>query len=241
MPGDAGHAGRYADAIHDARVQGTDAFQSWFDDSPSEAESVRRGFWDFAFHILTPAVVARIAQPAEATALEIGYGGGRLLNAAACFFGRAIGIDVHREAAEVEAFLHRHGRENTELLQSDGASIPVESGTVDLVYSFIVLQHLPDHDSFASYLSEARRVLRSGGTAQLYYGRLASRDPRRRYREIDSPVNHVSLELAPRHARRLARDAGFEVVDERRSFKRVPDGYPKDRGGQAAMTLAVRA
>lgn len=235
------HAHRYAEAIGAARAEGADAFQAWFDDSSSEEDSIRHGFWDFALHVLTPAACARIARPGEATALEIGYGGGRLLNAAATFFGRAIGIDVHGEAPTVEEFLRRQGRENVALVQSDGASIPVEDGSVDFVYSFIVLQHLPDHGAFVSYLRETRRVLRPGGTAQLYYGRLASRNPRRRYREIQAQVNHVSLELAPRHARRLARDAGFAVLAEQVSYKRVPDGYPGARGGQAGMTLAVRS
>lgn len=238
-PGGDEHVDRYASAIGEARAQGADAFQAWFDDSPSEEESVRRGFWDFALHVLTPAACRRLARPGESTALEIGYGGGRLLNAAGSFFGRAIGVDIHGEAAAVETFLRRQGRENVSLLQSDGASIPVESGSVDFVYSFIVLQHLPDHDTFVAYLRETRRVLRPGGTAQLYYGRLASRNPRRRYREIDAPVNHVSLQLAPRHARRLARAAGLAVVAEQVSYKRVPDGYPHARGGQAGMTLAA--
>ena len=74
------HFRRYADAIHAARAAGTDTFQSWFNTSESIEESLRRGYWDFALHILTPGVARRIADPGSLTALEIGYGGGRLLN-----------------------------------------------------------------------------------------------------------------------------------------------------------------
>jgi ubiquinone/menaquinone biosynthesis C-methylase UbiE len=237
---DEAHRQRYASAIHEAQQESPDRFQAWFDDAASEDEAMRRGFWDFSLHILVPAVCERLRDPGSLTALEIGYGGGRLLNAAGSFFGSAIGIDVHDEAAHVGAALDRRGRSNVTLLKTDGTSLPVEAESVDFVYSFIVLQHLPRYDAFVRYLDETHRVLRSGGVAQLYYGRLRSRDPRRRYREIDAPVNHVSLQLAPRHVRKLARSAGFDVVGEGRSYKKVPDGYRNARGGQASVTLMRR-
>ncbi|TMK26818.1 MAG: class I SAM-dependent methyltransferase, partial [Actinobacteria bacterium] len=158
-----------------------------------------RGYWDFALHILTPGVARRIADPGSLTALEIGYGGGRLLNAAASFFGRAIGIDVHDEAESVSALLADCGRRNVELHQTDGRGIPLPDETIDFVYSFIVLQHLPSLDAFRRYVEETHRVLRPGGIAQLYFGKLAGRSPLRRVRETPAaPVNDVSLELSPR-------------------------------------------
>jgi len=232
------HRRRYAEAIHDARAGGGDAFQSWFNRTDTEEEALRRGHWDFALHILTPAACSRLADPGSLTALEIGYGGGRLLNAAACHFGRAVGIDIHHEEAEVRALFERLGRDNVELHTTDGSGIPLEDGSVDFVYSFIVLQHLPRYESFVRYVEETHRVLSPRGVAQLFYGRLRSRDPRRRYRELpDAKVNHTSLELAPRHAAAVSRAAGFEVVDSGGSYKNVPDGYPGQPGGQGYVTL----
>lgn len=235
------HNRRYADAIGAARAGGADEFQNWFNRSASVEESLRRGFWDFAVHVLTPSVVRRLADPGSLTALEIGYGGGRLLNAAASYFGRVVGVDVHEEAEAVGELLAAIGRDNVELLHTDGRTIPLPDASIDVVYSFIVLQHLPSLDVFRTYVDESHRVLRPGGVAQLYFGRLTGRNPLRRMREIpDAPVNHVSLELAPRHAARLCRQAGFDVVGRGVSHKNVPDGYPDAVGGQAYVTLVKR-
>jgi SAM-dependent methyltransferase len=235
------HRQGYVDAIHAARDAGDDAFQSWFNKSGNVGESLRRGYWDFAFHVLTRDVVDRLADPGSLTALEIGYGGGRLLNAAASFFGAAVGIDVHDEAAAVAALLAEQGRRNVELLRTDGRTVPLPDESVDFVYSFIVLQHLPSLAAFESYVSEAHRVLRPSGVAQLYFGRLTGRSRLRRFQELpDAQVNHVSLALSPRYAARLCRSAGFSVVGRGVSYKNVPDGYPNVRGGQGYVTVVKR-
>jgi SAM-dependent methyltransferase len=234
---DEAHRQRYSKAIRDARDAGGDSFQSWFNRADSEEAAFRQGFWDFAFHILTRPVYEHIEGPGALTALEIGCGGGRLLNAAAEFFGHAIGIDVHGELDAVGEMLAARGRTNVTLLQTDGTRIPVDDASVDFVYSFIVLQHLPRFDALVRYVEETHRVLRPGGVAQLYYAKLHSHDPRRRYREIDAPVNHVSLAVAPRELKRLARAAGFTVVATGGSVKRAPDGHPDKPGGQVHATL----
>jgi len=235
------HNRRYADAISAARVGGSDRFQSWFNQSSSVDESLRRGYWDFAVHVVKPEVAARLGNPGTLTALEIGYGGGRLVNAAGSFFGRVIGIDVHGEKDEAAALLEREGKSNVELHQTDGRTIPVGDGVVDFVYSFIVLQHLPSLETFQAYLRETHRVLRRGGVAQLYYGLLRSRNHMRRFREIpEAAVNHVSLQISPRFARRLCQRVGFDVVGHGISYKNVPDGYPLVVGGQAYVALVKR-
>ena len=93
---DSAHQKKYAEAIKVARLQGLEAFHNWFDKSGSLYELTLRGFWDFSFHILTPAVQKFIANPERKTAMEIGYGGGRLLNAACHFFSKVIGINFPR-------------------------------------------------------------------------------------------------------------------------------------------------
>jgi SAM-dependent methyltransferase len=231
------HQRRYSQAIRAARERGSDAFQRWFDEAPSEEEALRRGYWDFTTHILTPAVCERLADPGALTALEIGYGGGRLLNAAATYFGRAIGVDIHEEAPAVQTLLERLGHTNITLLQGCGADIPLDEASVDFVYSFIVFQHLQRFDSFLGYVREAFRVLRPGGVAQVYYGRLRSRNPRVRYRELDVAPNDISLMVSARVARHVCRSAGFTIVDAGCSYKRSPDGYGKVEGSQRYVTL----
>ena len=76
-------------------------FQSWFNKCDSVEESVMAGYWDFAVHILTPVVLEHRKNPIDSNALEIGYGGGRLINDACSYFGHVIGIDIHEEKSFV--------------------------------------------------------------------------------------------------------------------------------------------
>lgn len=242
------HRDSYASAIHSARLAGSDAFQSWFNQAEDEQTATVRGSWDFSFHMLTRPVCARIAAPEKAVALEIGYGGGRLLLAAAAHFKRAIGIDIHGEADAVDAYLRARGCTNFELLRTDGCTIPVPDRSVDFIYSFVVLQHLPNLAVLRGYLAAAQRALTDTGVAQLYFGHfgglgLASRIRHAfaGYLEIrDAPVNHSSLLLREGFAWGLCRSAGFSIVDSGTSYKSVPDGYPRRPGGQFYLTLVKR-
>ncbi len=178
-------------------------------------------------------------------ALEIGYGGGRLMNTACGFFSHVAGVDIHEKGALVEKYLRTAGRNNFSLYQNDGMTLPIPDASIDFVYSFIVLQHLPSFQVFVSYLRECSRVLKSGGVAQLYFGtwrKLSWQEQmlyfRQGYREIfDAPVNHTSLVVRVGKAKSLARSIGFQIIASGRSYKRVPDGYPSTIGGQDYITV----
>jgi len=157
---DAEHQKRWTEATCEAQGQGDVAFQNWFDQTDSIWRSIVRGYWDFAFHILTPKVCSYINNPEQKTALEIGYGGGRILNAACSFFKQAIGIDIHNSADVVEQFLVSQGKRNFKLIRTNGRTIDVENESVDFIYSFIVLQHLPSFGVFESYVQESYRCLK---------------------------------------------------------------------------------
>ena len=239
------HQKRYRDAIHEAKNQGIDAFQSWFNRSENRQQSIVRGSWDFSVHILTPAVCKLMSEPEHKTALEIGFGGGRLLNAACKYFQFAIGVDIHEEQAFVEGFLKEQGNQNFKLLRTTSNEIAIKANSVDFVYSFIVLQHLPTLSSLTGYLEEIHRVLKPNGVAQLYFGKFNKLKPAAQlksfwagYKEIsNAPVNHISLVLRGGKMRTLCQAYGFQVVESGPSYKTVPDGFPKSRGGQNHVTL----
>ncbi|MGI0133848.1 MAG: class I SAM-dependent methyltransferase [Candidatus Micrarchaeaceae archaeon] len=65
---------------------------------------------------------------------------------------RVIGIDVDQDAS-VNPFMD-------EFRKLDGPSWPIEDGSIDLIYSDFVLEHVDDPDNF---FSEAWRVLKPGG------------------------------------------------------------------------------
>ena len=239
------HDIQYVNAIHESSGRGMAEFQSWFNASDDLNQATVSGYWDMALHILTPSVCKYIDQPDRRTALEIGYGGGRILNAACDFFGHVYGVDIHLEQSVVEDFFRSNNRSNFTLLNSRGNTIDLPSESIDLVYSFIVLQHLEYFKDFVIYLEETLRLLRSGGVAQLYFGSFGRLPLKGRvrlfftgYKEIpDALVNHTSLLIRTGHAVSIAKSMGFKVVDRGHSYKRVPDGFPDITGGQNYITL----
>lgn len=98
------------------------------------------------------------------TCVEIGCGVGRLTRALAGSFERVVALDV---SAEMIARAERVVPPNVELELVDGSAIPVADGTVDAVFSAIVLQHLERFDDVRAYLADAHRALRPGGSAML--------------------------------------------------------------------------
>ena len=218
-------------------------FLRYFNDADTPQQSWVSGSWDFSCHILKPALARQLGEPFDKVALEIGYGGGRLLHAACRHFRHVIGVDVHGQAAMVRTLLEQQGVSNFELHQTDGRSFPVASGSVDLVYSFIVLQHLPSMDALERNLQETRRVLRSEGAAILYFGYLPSR-PWRWHGVRDlaahqpARTREVTLRLTMPSARRLLGRAGFRTLQMRRSTKRP---WREDYGGQFYAVLGLQA
>jgi len=230
----------YRKRIKQARDEGISAFTEWFD-KPKDPNTVfEEAESDFRHHILTTVVKNLLEGMQEMVALEIGYGGGRLMNAGCTRFKKVIGIDVHNEASTVEKILNEHGHQNFELKHSTGATIDVGSESTDFIYSFIVFQHFTSINTFKKYITEIHRCLKYGGVAQIYYGSFYNlsfvdkiRFLNRRYVEIDAPVNHTSLILRKGYAIEIAEINGFRIHDTGVSYKE----YPTIRGGQEYMTL----
>jgi SAM-dependent methyltransferase len=248
------HVVGFREEIGKAGAASRDAFFTWFDEAGGADEAFVRGAWDFTVHLAAP-LAPHLTSPERKTVLEIGHGGGRILAAAARHFGGAIGIDVHDENPRVAAELQARGLRNVELRQTDGRRIPAPDAAIDVVYSFIVLQHVERVAIFANYVVEAHRVLKPGGLAILYFGRWCrfSHDTRSRlryagdrvaerlllrrgYKEIAAPVNHTNLLVSRSYAARLAAGAGFTVLRKLVSHKRVPDGTAR-YGGQHGLIL----
>lgn len=249
-----GHIKGFKEEISKTSKISEDAFFTWFNESQDKDTSFVRGYWDFAFHILSPAW-KYISTPENKTALEIGYGGGRLLSAASRFFGAVIGVDIHDNAVLVDEELRKRGIKNFQLLTSDGTSIPVEDNKIDFVYSFIVLQHVEKYEILVSYIKDVYRILNVGGVAVLYFGRktyfpnsksskfmllldrlMESVFVLHGYREIAARVNETNLVVTLAHAKKLAKSMGFDVVVDMVSHKKIPDGV-EIFGGQHGLVL----
>lgn len=252
-----GHIVGFREEIARAASGSDDEFFTWFDSARDKEAAFIRGSWDFMVHIARPAAPF-LRRPETLTALEIGYGGGRILAAASRCFSHVTGVDIHAHASRVTRELEQRGVRNVTLLTTDGRTLGVEDGSRDVVYSFIVLQHVEKYAIFRNYLQETRRVLRPGGLAVLYFGRNARWSEHRRsparyvldriaerlllrggYRELRAQVNCTNLVVSLAHAKALARADGFRVLRTLVSRKKVPDGIRRF-GGQHGLVLRKR-
>lgn len=239
------HQQKYSQAIKQVNKKGMDSFQSWFDKSTNTRQAIIRGYWDVHCHILTPIVCDHISNPEKRIALEIGYGGGRLINAMCSYFKKVIGIDIHQQQKTVKQFLNKCQKINYQLIQTSGNRINLKSKSVDFIYSFIVFQHLPTFKVLNDYLQETYRCLKPKGLAQLYYGKYSKLNPLAQvqnlitgYKEItNAPVNHTSLVVHQNRMKIICRNIGFKILDTGSSYKRSPDGYRNKPGGQNYITI----
>ncbi len=132
--------------------------------------SRKNDLWDFSLRFVTPTVRRLLPRPGDAVALELGCGEGRRLDAAARLFGRVIGVD---SPEMIDLALSRPGRaENVELLAREGLRLPVEPGSVDFVFSLYGLTRFDSLERFGAEVSEAAQVLKPGGIAMLWFGRI---------------------------------------------------------------------
>jgi len=111
-------------------------------------------------------VVERLAYPRErGRALDFGCGLGRMTRALAAHFEECVGVDISPEMVRgaQTANADLSGVSFVVNRASDLSQFP--DASFDLVYSVIVLQHVPDRDTIESYIRDFCRVLRPDGLA----------------------------------------------------------------------------
>lgn len=104
----------------------------------------------------------------DAAVLEIGCGVGRMTRRLSQLAGRVTATDVSSEMLR-RCRLNLADRDNVDYLQvpGDGTLTGIPGSSVDLVFSYITLQHVPDAEAQLRYVAESVRVLRPGGRAAL--------------------------------------------------------------------------
>ncbi|WP_369974479.1 class I SAM-dependent methyltransferase [Nocardiopsis sp. FIRDI 009] len=131
----------------------------------------RDGGWDDDEFLASGAAeiapaIARLRElgihPDTRRVLDFGCGAGRLSNALAAHFDRVVGVDISAPMlAEARRLDRSGGRISFELNERPDLSA-FEDDSFDLVYTDLVLQHLPP-DLADGYLREFARVVRPGG------------------------------------------------------------------------------
>ena len=139
------------------------------------APGTRGGNWDVeAFLELGRADVAAartwletLGRPVDwSRVLDFGCGAGRLSQALAAHADEVVGVDVAAPMLDTARALDGTGGRCTFVLNPEPDLTLFDDATFDLVYSELVLQHLPK-PLIERYLAEFMRVLRPGGTAVL--------------------------------------------------------------------------
>ena len=102
--------------------------------------------------------------PERRRALDFGCGVGRLSQALAAHLDEVIGVDLAPSMLAKARELDRSAGRVRFVLNQEPDLALVPTGTVDIVYSSLVLQHLPP-DLARTYLREFVRVLTPGGVA----------------------------------------------------------------------------
>ncbi len=109
---------------------------------------------------------SELGRPARlARALDFGCGTGRLTRALSLRFDDVMGVDVSAEMARRARELNAD-RKNVEFVVNAAPDLSLfPSGSFDLAYSNIVLQHLPTTDLAATFARELLRVTAPDGIA----------------------------------------------------------------------------
>lgn len=112
------------------------------------------------------ATAERLGLPAtRRRALDFGCGAGRLTRALAARFETAVGVDISAGMVDTARRLN-DDVPGCEFRQNTTAELAgFADGEFDLVYSSLVLQHLPTRGLVEAYVAEFLRVLAPGGVA----------------------------------------------------------------------------
>jgi SAM-dependent methyltransferase len=95
-------------------------------------------------------------------ALEFGCGTGRVTRALAAHFDACLGLDISPHMVE-QARSANADVPNVAFEVNVGERIAAPSGAFDLVYTRLVLQHVPGRAAILAYVRELTRVLAPGG------------------------------------------------------------------------------
>lgn len=96
-------------------------------------------------------------------ALDFGCGVGRLTRQLAKYFKKCCGIDISKNMIAKTKELNRN-LSNCEFIVNEKENLALfRNDYFDLIYTRLVLQHLPDEDLIKNYISEFIRILKKDG------------------------------------------------------------------------------
>jgi len=136
-----------------------------------------------------------LPNPVYDRALDFGCGLGRLTRALAGSFDAVTGVDISRAMVDGASRLNADVP-GMKFVVNDRADLRdvADDDSIDLVFSFIALQHVSSTEAIVSYLKEFVRVLRPGGLVAF---------------QLPSHISPIKRIQPKRHAYRVLRRVGF--------------------------------
>jgi SAM-dependent methyltransferase len=112
---------------------------------------------------------ARGFAPEGKRMLELGCGAGRMTRSFAQRFETVFAFDISAEMLARAKVLQPEAR-NINWILGNGADLAqIADGSVDFVFSYLVLQHLPEEELVKKYIAEMFRVTSTGGLCLFQY------------------------------------------------------------------------
>jgi SAM-dependent methyltransferase len=161
-------------------------------------------------------------EPVDKSMLELGCGAGRMSRSFANRFRSVIAVDISSEMLKRGQQLLPDAS-NIVWLQGNGldlANVPSESA--DLVFSYLVLQHLPTEQVVSQYVSEIVRVLRPGGAFLFQFNSLTAPTMNLKGRIAWAVIDAFWSLGFIRFSRRMAWAFGFDPLTAGRSWRGAP-------------------
>lgn len=185
-------------------------FLSWFDATESEDGTKAKAKIDWVYRFQSTKPFLNLKN--KRIAVEIGFGGGRLIAEAAREFDFVFGIDIHKEFQRTSQFIKAQDVENFSLLTQEDCE-KVEDSSVDFVYSFIVFQHFDSIEEILFYLDFIQRKLSATGVAHIYYAK--QNKPGYTFTPPDEFLERdCSLFINSEYMNSLLRERNFRILEE---------------------------
>jgi SAM-dependent methyltransferase len=160
--------------------------------------------------------------PAGKVMLELGCGAGRMTQSFAARFHTVYALDISSEMLQRGQQL-MPGKSNVVWQQGNGTDFAaVANESTDLVFSYLVLQHLPTEQLVSKYVSEIIRVLRPGGFFLFQFNSLPKPTMNLKGRVAWAIVDTFWSAGFVQSSRWLASAFGFDPVAAGRSWRGAP-------------------
>jgi len=169
----------------------------------NEYELRDSGLVDYEKFIKNDPIINKVfANTKNVVVAHIGCGIGRMTEFIATNFKEVHALDISSKMIE-QAQKRLGGFRNITYTVTDGVSLPYKNENFDFVFSYQVMQHLPNINVLKKYMADTFRTLKKGGIAKLHL---------RTGRGVYKWSKFYGVSMTKEEAIKLAEEAGFKVL-----------------------------